>query len=160
MGFPLPPLSLNPVKGLPMTHRFGVFFFVAGSALNPLDIRFQEVSGLKTTITTRPDTTVASGLCKKVIPTGVDHDDLVLRRGLVIGSLLNHQVQASFNDFKFLRSDLLLTIFSEEGVPTTAFLFAEAYPIEWEINSLNAKEEEILIESLRLTYTRVKTVAL
>lgn len=160
MGFPLPPLSLNPVLGPPMTHRFGVFFFAAGSVLNPLDIRFQEVAGLQATITTRPDTSAANRLCRKVIPTGIDYGDLELRRGMVIGSPLAQQLQATFNDFKFLRSDVLVTIFSETAVPTAAFLFAEAYPIAWEINNLSAKSEEILIESLTLTYTHMRTVSL
>jgi hypothetical protein len=55
---------------------------------------------------------------------------------------------------------VLLTIFSEAAVPTHAFLFAEAYPIGWSINSLSATTEDILIESLQLTYTRVRTVSL
>jgi phage tail-like protein len=160
MGFPLPTPPLHQVLGLPMTHRFGVFFFAAGIVPNPLDIRFQEVSGLKATITTLPDTAAASSLSKKLIPTGVDYSDLVLKRGMVIGSPLLKQIEATFNTFKFIRSDVLLTIFSEIGVPTNAFLFSEAYPIEWEINSLNAKSEEILIESMKLTYTRFRTLSL
>ncbi|MEB3319126.1 MAG: phage tail protein [Cyanobacteriota bacterium] len=160
MGFPLPPVSLNAILGPPMAHRFGVYFFAAGTVQNPLDIRFQEVSGLQAAITTRPDTSAASRLCRKLIPTGIDYSDLELRRGLVIGSPLAQQIQATFNDFKFIRSDVLLTIFSENALPTQAFLFAEAYPIAWEINSLSAKTEEILIESMKLTYTRVRTVSL
>jgi hypothetical protein len=54
----------------------------------------------------------------------------------------------------------LLTIFSEAGIPTTAFLFTEAYPISWEIGTLSAKSEEIMIESLKLTYSRVRTLTL
>lgn len=169
MGFPLPRPSLNPVLGQslihdllgqPMTHRFGVFFFVAGSVLNPLDIRFQEVSGLQASITTREDTSAAAQLCRKVIPMGLTYGNLVLKRGLVIGSMLSQQVQAAFNDFKLLRSDVLVTVYSELGVPTAAFLFAEAFPIAWEIASLNATTEDILIESLTLTYTRMRTVSL
>jgi phage tail-like protein len=160
MGFPLPPPSLNQALGPPMTHRFGVYFFAAGTVLNSLDIRFQEVSGLQAAITTRPDTSATSGLCKKLIPTGIDYGDLELRRGMVIGSPLAQQIQATFNDFKFIRSDVLLTIFSETATPTSAFLFAEAYPIAWEINSLSAKTEDILIENLKLTYTRVRSVSL
>jgi len=160
MRIQLPPASLNQRLGPPMTHRFGVFFFAAGTELNQLDIRFQEVSGLQATISTRPDTSTISRLSKKLIPTGIDYGDLELQRGLVIGSPLAKQVQSTFNDFKFIRSDVLLTIFAEDAEPTTAFLFAEAYPIAWQINSLNANSEEILIESLKLTYTHVRTVKL
>jgi phage tail-like protein len=169
MGPPLSPPSLNTVVGQslihnvlgqPMTHRFGVFFFVAGSVLNPLDIRFQEVSGLQAAITTQPDNSAAAQMFHKVIPMGVKYGDLVLKRGVMLLSPLTQQVQLAFNDFKLLRSNVLVTIYSEIGVPTAAFLFAEAYPIAWEINSLNASKEEILIESLTLTYTRMRSVSL
>jgi phage tail-like protein len=169
MGFPLSTPSLNPVVGQPLlhqvlgqplTHRFGVFFFVAGSVLNPIDIRFQEVSGLQAAITTRTDESAAAQMYRKVIPTGVDYSNLVLKRGVVINSALTQQVQLALHDFKLLRSNVLVTIYSELGVPTAAFLFAEAYPIAWEINSLNASKEEILIESLTLTYTRMRSVTL
>ncbi|MFO0007532.1 MAG: phage tail protein, partial [bacterium] len=68
-----------------MTHRFGVFFFAKGILPNPLDIRFQEVSGLKAAIATRPDTSAASSLCQKLIPTGIKYTDLELQRGMAIG---------------------------------------------------------------------------
>ncbi|MFN9071132.1 MAG: phage tail protein [Cyanobacteriota bacterium] len=151
---------LHQVLGQPLTHRFGVFFFVAGSVLNPIDIRFQEVSGLQAAITTRTDESAAAQMYRKVIPTGVDYSNLVLKRGVVINSALTQQVQLALHDFKLLRSNVLVTIYSELGVPTAAFLFAEAYPIAWEINSLNASKEEILIESLTLTYTRMRSVTL
>jgi phage tail-like protein len=160
MGIPLPSPSLNPLLGPPMTHRFGVFFFSNGITANPLDIRFQEVSGLQATIRTRPDNTAGASLSKKLVPSGIDYDALELKRGLVLGSLLERQIQAAFNDFKFVRSDVLLTIFSETGLPTTAFLFVEAFPISWQLSSLNAKSEDFLIETLKLSYSRMRTVTL
>jgi hypothetical protein len=39
---------------MPLAHRFAVFFFVAGVIPNPLDIRFQRVSGLSTRVETEP----------------------------------------------------------------------------------------------------------
>lgn len=143
-----------------MTHRFGVYFYAAGTKLNSLDIRFQEVSGLKASITTKQDTSVVSRLYRKLIPTGVEYGDLELRRGMVIGSKLGKQIQATFNDFTFHRSDVLLTIYSEQAEPMISYLFAEVYPIAWEVNSLNANTEDVLIENLRLTYSRVRVMSL
>jgi phage tail-like protein len=160
MGFPLPTPSVHPVLGPPMTHRFGVFFFAKGILPNPLDIRFQEVSGLKAAIATRPDTSAASSLCQKLIPTGIKYTDLELQRGMAIGSPLLKQIENTFNNFQFIRSNVLLTIYSETGFPTSAFLFAEAYPIEWEISSLKATSEDILIERMKLTYAHFRTVSL
>jgi len=143
-----------------MTHRFGVFFFASGTIGNPVDIRFQEVSGLQATITTKPDLSAAARLSKRLIPTGIEYGDLELRRGMVVGSPLTKQIQATFNDFRFIRSDVLITIYSEQAVPTSAYLFSEAFPISWQVNSLSAKSEDLLIESLKLSYTRMRTVSL
>ena len=54
MAFPLPQLSVDTALGMPLSHRFGVFFFAAGVIPNPLDIRFQRVSGLTTRVETEP----------------------------------------------------------------------------------------------------------
>jgi len=39
-----------PVSDIPLSFRFGVFFFVGGLIPNPIDIRFQKVSGLGATV--------------------------------------------------------------------------------------------------------------
>ena len=44
-----------PVSDLPLSFRFGVFFFVGGLIPNPIDIRFQRVSGLGATAVRRDD---------------------------------------------------------------------------------------------------------
>jgi phage tail-like protein len=141
-----------------MTHRFGVFFLVGGTRPNFLDIRFQDVSGLQAAIQTKPDPSAASSLCKKMIPTGIDFADLELKRGLVVGSPLVWQIQSTFNDFKFMRSDVLITVYSEMAIPMVAYILMEAYPIAWQINPLSARSEDILIENLKLSYTRMRIV--
>ncbi|MEB3362419.1 MAG: phage tail protein [Synechococcaceae cyanobacterium] len=143
-----------------MTHRFGVFFFARGVIPNPLDIRFQEVTGLQASISTRDDPTAASSLYQRKIPNGITYVDLELKRGMVLGSPLRLQVQKAFNDFTFTRSDVLLTIYSETGLPITAFLFSEAIPISWQISNLDAKSEDFLIETLKLSYTRMRPMSL
>ena len=76
------------------------------------------------------------------------------------GSPLTHEIQSTLNEFKFTRSDVLITVLSEQAMPTNAFLFLEAYPTHWQIGSLNAKNEEVLIETMKLTYTRMRTLSL
>jgi phage tail-like protein len=127
---------------------------------NPLDIRFQEVSGLEASVNTRDDPSAASSLAQKKIPNGISYVDLVLKRGMVLGSPLRQQVQTIFNDFAFTRSDVLLTIYSELAIPTTTFFFHEAMPISWQMSSLDGTSEEFLIETLKLTYTRMRLLTL
>ncbi|MFN9637345.1 MAG: phage tail protein [Synechococcaceae cyanobacterium] len=146
--------------GLPMTHRFGVAFFHAGRIPNPIDVRFTEISGLAAKITTINDPTSAPTLSASKVPTGIEYGELTLRRGVVIGSPVAKQVEAVFRSFKFFRSDILVTIFSEIGVPTGAWLFNEAFPVEWQLADLNAMEESVLVESLMLAYSRLRWITL
>jgi phage tail-like protein len=160
MAFPIPPPPWSQSLGLPMTHRFMVSFLTRGTTPNPLDIRFQEVTGLQATISTRPDPSASAFLSKRLIPTGIDFADLELKRGVMIGSPLSHEIQTTLNEFRFVRSDVLVTVLSEQAVPTSAFLFVEAYPISWQIASLSAERENVLIETMKLTYTRMRTLSL
>ena len=146
--------------GLPMTHRFGVFFFAYGSIPNPLDIRFQSVSGIGSTVRKEPDPTSSNSIIQKSMPTGIEHSDLVLKRGVVLGSFLSYDIQKTLSTFQFTRSDVMVTTFSEIGIPSGAWMFLEAFPIGWELAELSAQGESVLIETMTLAYTRMRQVEL
>ena len=160
MAFPIPNLSLNSLLGMPLSHRFGVFFFIAGVIPNPLDIRFQRVSGLSTRVETEPMNNGGKNLIPKRLPTRLTYDNLVLERGFVVGSPLNLQLNDVMNEFKFFRSDVLVTLFNEDAIPISAWMFKEAFPVRWATADLNAQEDRILIDTLELSFTRMLTVRL
>jgi phage tail-like protein len=160
MAFPIPNLSLNSLLGMPLSHRFGVFFFIAGVIPNPLDIRFQRVSGLSTRVETEPMNNGGKNLITKRLPKRLAYDNLVLERGFVVGSPLNLQLNDVMNEFKFFRSDVLVTLFNEDAVPISAWMFKEAFPVRWATADLNAQEDRILIDTLELSFTRMLTVRL
>ena len=72
-----------------MGFRFGVFFFAGGVIPNPLDIRFKKVRGLSATVKTTQVHEGGQNLYTQLVPTGVEHENLVLERGMVVGSPLN-----------------------------------------------------------------------
>ena len=160
MAFPIPNLSLNSLLGMPLSHRFGVFFFIAGVIPNPLDIRFQRVSGLSTRVETEPMNNGGKNLITKRLPKRLAYDNLVLERGFVVGSPLNLQLNDVMNEFKFFRSDVLVTLFNEDAIPISAWMFKEAFPVRWATADLNAQEDRILIDTLELSFTRMLTVRL
>jgi phage tail-like protein len=160
MAFPIPNLSLNSLLGMPLSHRFGVFFFIAGVIPNPLDIRFQRVSGLSTRVETEPMNNGGKNLITKRLPKRLAYDNLVLERGFVVGSPLNLQLNDVMNEFKFFRSDVLVTLFNEDAVPISAWMFKEAFPVRWATADLNAQEDRILIDTLELSFTRMLTMRL
>jgi phage tail-like protein len=160
MAFPIPNLSLNSLLGMPLSHRFGVFFFIAGVIPNPLDIRFQRVSGLSTRVETEPMNNGGKNIITKRLPKRLTYDNLVLERGFVVGSPLNLQLNDIMNEFKFFRSDVIVTLFNEDAVPISAWMFKEAFPVRWATADLNAQEDRILIDTLELSFTRMLTVRL
>jgi phage tail-like protein len=136
--------------------RFGVFFFAGGLVPNPLDIRFQRVSGLSAEVKT---TTVKEGgqnLYTHRLPDRIDYQNLVLERGMVVGSLLNVEFNAVMSLFKFYPSNVIVTLFDEEKMPVSGWLFIKAYPVKWSTSDLNAKESSVLIDTMELAYTRMQ----
>jgi len=136
--------------------RFGVFFFAGGVVPNPLDIRFQKVSGLSAEVKT---TTVEEGgqnLYTHRLPERIDYQNLVLERGMVVGSPLNVEFNVVMTLFKFCPSNVLVTLFDENKDPVSGWLFIKAYPVKWSTSDLDAKENSILIDTLELAYTRMQ----
>lgn len=159
--YPMPPrLSLDLLTGPPLGHRFGVFFMLYGIQPNPLDIRFQRVSGLETSVETRTIIEGGQNLYGQRVPTRIAHDNLVLERGLVLGSLLNVEFNAMMSLFKLLPSNVLVTLFNEDSIPTAAWMFLKAYPVRWATADLEADSDKFLIDTLELAYTRIQTVQL
>ena len=106
MGFPIPELTLQkePLLGF----RFLVTFLIAGVIPNPLDLRFQKVRGLKATVRT---TTVSEGgqnLYVQKLPQGIEYENLVLERGMVVGSPLDIEFNVAMSLFKFSPSNVLV----------------------------------------------------
>ncbi len=152
---PLPFVGSPPLK-----YRFGVFFFAGGVIPNPLDILFQKVSGLETTVST---TTVEEGgqnLYSQPLPEKVQHEKLVLERGLVVGSPLVIEFNAAMSLFKFAPSNVLVTLFDNTRIPIASWLFMKAYPVKWSVSDLDATANEVVIEQMELAYQRMQVIRL
>jgi phage tail-like protein len=136
--------------------RFGVFFFAGGVLPNPLDIRFQKVSGLSAEIKTTTLSEGGQNLYTHRLPEAVDYGNLVLERGMVTGSPLNVEFNIAMSLFKFAPSNVLVTLFREDKVPLAGWLFLKAYPVKWSTSDLNAAEKELVIDTMELAYTRMQ----
>ena len=141
---------------LALGFRFGVFFFAGGLIPNPLDIRFQRVSGLSAEVTT---TTVEEGgqnLYTQPLPQKISYGKLTLERGFIIGSPLNIEFNVAMSLFKFAPSNVLVTLLSEDGVPLAGWLFLKAFPVKWATADLSASDDKVVIDTMELAYTRMQ----
>lgn len=141
---------------LVLGFRFSVLFLMGGALPNLLDIRFQKVSGLAAEVETEPVREGGQNLYTQRLPTGIKYDNLVLERGMVIGSLLNAEFNATMSLFKFAPSNVLVTLLSEQALPLAAWLFLKAYPVKWATSSLDATQPAVAIDTMELAYTRMQ----
>jgi len=153
--------AINP-QGLAMGFRFGVFFFIGGLIPNPLDIRFQKVSGLDATINTTNVEEGGQNLYTHRLPQRIEYSNLVLERGLSVGSLLTIEFNVAMSTFKFLPSNVLITLLDEDGLPLlgAGWLVLNAYPVKWSVSALDAGSDEVVVETLELAYERVQALRL
>lgn len=143
----------DPLLGM----RFAVLFLAGGVVPNPLDIRFQRVSGLSMTVDTEPLREGGQNLYTQQLPTGVSHGNLVLERGFVVGSPLVAEFEATMSGFKFAPGNVLVSLLGEDKAPRAAWLFLRAFPVKWSTADLNA-EPAVLIDTMELAYGRMQVM--
>ena len=154
MGFPIPELTLqkDPLLGF----RFLVTFLVGGVIPNPLDLRFQKVRGLKATVRTKTISEGGQNLYVQKVPEGIEYENLVLERGMVVGSPLNIEFNIAMSLFKFSPSNVLVFLLNADKIPVAGWTFFNAYPVSWATSDLDAQQKAVVIDTLELAYSRMQ----
>lgn len=143
---------------LVLDSRFAVIFFVAGIVPNPIDIRFQRVSGLSATIETTTVNEGGQNLYGHRLPRRVGYSNLVLERGFLIGSPLNLEFNAAMTTFKFAPCNVMVTLLGADAAPLAAWMFLKAFPVRWATADLSAGEDRVLIDTLELCYASMQAM--
>ena len=149
-----------PVSDLPVSFRFGVFFFVDGLVPNPIDIRFQRVSGLGASVSLKTYAEGGENLYAHRFPEAIGYQNLVLERSAALTSPLDDEFNTALSLFKFAASNVLVTLFDDSGTPTAAWMFLKAYPVRWATSDLDANQKGIVIDTMELAYTRMQILRL
>lgn len=142
----------------PVSFHFMVSFFTGYIFLNPLDIRFQTVSGISAEVEVEEIREGGENMLVQTLPTRIVYDNLTLERGMVIGSLLNAKFDAAMSFMKFKPSNVLVILLNEKSLPLAAWTFHHAYPLKWTISDLDANENGVVIETMELHYSRFQSV--
>ncbi|MCA9680864.1 MAG: phage tail protein [Myxococcales bacterium] len=142
----------------PLGFRFAVTFFIGGLVPNLLDLRFKRVSGLEAKVTTTSVQEGGQNLYTHRLPDRVDYGNLTLERGFVVGSLLNVELNLILSTAKFPTSNVLVTLLHETGAPISAWLFIKTYPVRWATSDLDATQEQVVIDTIELAYTRMQAI--
>ncbi len=145
-------------SGPPLGFRFGVFFFAGGVVPNALDTRFKKVTGIGATVSTRTLNEGGQNLFSHKLPERVQYDNLVLERGLVVGSPLAVEFNTAMSQFKFSPSNVMISLLDEASTPVSSWLFINAYPVKWTVSNLDADSNTVVIETMELSYQRMQTM--
>lgn len=138
----------------PPAFHFRVAFAATGGSS---DTSFQEVSGISWEMGTEPYREGGENRFEHALPTGVTHPNLVLKRGIAkLQSPLVVWCKAVLEgDFvkPVTPQSLMVVLLDEERSPLRSWSFSGAYPVRWEVGSLESTRNEVALETVELSYT-------
>ena len=121
-----------------------------------LDARFKEVSGISFEIQTEPWQEAGGDYGERPLPTQMKFDNLKLSRGLVpltspFANWIFDCIEGS--DENYIKpEDMLVTVLNQDGLPLISWSFKEAWPVKWQLSSLDAMKNEVLMETMEFKY--------
>jgi phage tail-like protein len=154
----IPEITLVDTKSPPVGFHFVVVFFAGGNVPNSLDMRFKKVSGLTSEIETITYKEGGENLFTHRLPNRVSYNNLVLERGMVVGSPLNIDFNAAMSNLQFSPGNALVALLDDDGLPLAGWLFWKTYPVKWSVSDLAADVNGVVIETMELAYTRFQVM--
>ncbi len=158
MAIPQVPGPLPVVGNPPLGFRFSVVFLAGGAIPNPVDIFFQKVSGLGSSVETIKVEEGGQNLYTQVLPKKIQYENLVLERGLAVLSPLGLEFNVSMSRFKFKPSNVLVILLDNTRIPIASWLFMKAYPLKWSVSDLDATSNSVVIEHMELAYQNMQVL--
>jgi phage tail-like protein len=132
---------------------------VLGAAVGALsgdvtvDMSFSEVSGIGSSLQTEEVAEGGNNTFKYKLPKPSSHQNLVLKRALSTApSLLIKWANEGIQNFNFSPCVVVVSLLNNNHIPIKVWSFHNAYPIKLEVSGINAKNAELVIETLELAY--------
>jgi len=142
-------------------YRFAVNFLPGGAIPNPLDMGFQKVEGLSSTVSTQPIRQGGLNTITYQLPTGIAAGNLVLSRGIMLRpSPLRAEFQVTMNAFRFFPGIVLVSMINHTKAPVANWVLRKTYPVRWEISGIDATENAVVVETLELACAQIHQVSL
>ena len=122
------------------------------------DQRFQDVSGLSQEIST--EDLIEGGENRMIyrLPQRLSYQNLILKRGMLIGSDLRSWITDAVEKFKFNPTNLTVALLGEDHKTIAAWYVINAYPVKWNVSNFNAEENKLVIETIELKYQYYKSI--
>ena len=92
------------------------------------------------------------------LPTRMTYGNLVLERGMVIGSALNIEFNLAMSTMSFQPGNVLVMLLNANHTPVASWLFQETYPLQWSVSDLDANQSSVVIDTMELAYARLQSL--
>jgi phage tail-like protein len=135
----------------PVGFHFRVDF--AGLPSDSADIRFQSVSGINASVP-NSESYPEGGENRFThrLPQRASYENLVLKRGMLLGSELIAWFKAALYDFKFAPKDITVTLLNASHEPLEQWMFYKAWPTKWNVDGMDAEKAAIVAETIEFSY--------
>jgi phage tail-like protein len=123
-----------------------------------IDVRFQSVAGLDSTIDTESVKEGGENRFEHVIPVRRKFGPLTLKRGLLTPatSKLTAWLKKAFDEEMIeVIPTVTVVLLGEDHQPVMKWTLNNVWPRSWKVGELNAERGEVLIETLELNYNRL-----
>ena len=143
---------------MPSDYPPSAFYFKVGFALTGgmMDTSFQDVTGIGSEIETEPLVEGGENRYVHQLPKGVKHPKLTLKRGIakMTSPLVIWCRSVLEADFIAPIIPQMMTVYllNEYKIPIRAWTFANAYPVNWEVEDFNSTKNDVAIEKIVLSY--------
>ena len=138
-----------------VNFHFKVEFSLHGNAV---DVMFQSVTGLDSTLDTEPVKEGGENRFEHAIPVRRKYGPLVLKRGLLkpADSDLTGWLKQAFDDEEVVPiQTVTVKLLNEEHKPLMLWTVNNVWPRSWKIGEFNAEQGAVLLETLELNYNRL-----
>jgi phage tail-like protein len=168
MDFPSASSQYYPPVGFHFEVRIIDAYSAVGTVAGALgltanvDASFQEVSGISATINVEELYEGGENRYVHKLPKSINYSPLQLKRGLVsslsaMGEWCKETFESGFEQ-KIVTKDVIVSLLDEENLPLMAWAFMGAFPTKWNVSNFNAQTNDIVVESMELTYRRFEQV--
>lgn len=120
--------------------------------LQKQDAFFQEVSGLSRELSVETVTSGGENRFSYKLPKRAQYNNLVLKRGLFVGSGLARWVSSAIEDLDIQPATVMVSLLNDKHEPLQTFRCVNAWPQKWSVSAFNAEQSQLVVENLELAY--------
>ncbi len=113
---------------------------------------FQEVSGLNVKLGVEEIKEGGENRFIHRLPTPPKYENIILKRGILLGSPLVDWVQKAVEQFTFSPKIVMINLMDEKASPLASWKIVNAYPVAMKISEFKAQESAIAFETFELSF--------